>query len=400
MQNIIIEEPYSFVSPGRWEFPYWMWRWVAPWYLRRSHGIVSSEVRNAGLLKHSLAAGHGVMLVPNHSRPCDPFVLSWLARAVGRPFYTMSSWYLFKQSRLLREILRQVGAFSVHREGMDREALKAATNMLVEARRPLVIFPEGVVSRTNDQLGILQEGTAFIARSAAKQRAKGNPKSKVVAHPVAMKYFFRGDPGKSVLPVLEEIEQRLSWRPQDQLPLVDRIAKLGEALLALKEIEHLGRAQQGGIYMRLMLLIDHLLVPLEKEWLAGRRADSVIERVKLLRIAIVPDMANWKITPAERARRWKHLADCYLAQQLSLYHPDYLRSRPTPERIVETVERFEEDLTDVSRPHPPLHAVIQVGEAIEVPPGRERGGEDPLMSQLDKQLRHMLEKLGEETAAP
>ena len=34
-------------------------------------------------------------------------------------------------------------------------------------RRPLVIFAEGVVSRTNDRLNALQEGVAFIARSAA-----------------------------------------------------------------------------------------------------------------------------------------------------------------------------------------------------------------------------------------
>jgi hypothetical protein len=30
------------------------------------------------------------------------------------------------------------------------------------------------------------------------------------------------------------------------------------------------------------------------------------------------------------------------------------------------VKRYEEDLTDVARAHPPIHAVITVGEAIEV----------------------------------
>ena len=38
---------------------------------------------------------------------------------------------------------------------------------------------------------------------------------------------------------------------------------------------------------------------------------------------------------------------------------------PTPERLLETVERYEEDLTDAARPHSPIHAVISVGEAME-----------------------------------
>ena len=42
---------------------------------------------------------------------------------------------------------------------------------------------------------------------------------------------------------------------------------------------------------------------------------------------------------AERARRWEQLADLYLVGQLSCYPPDYLAAKPTPERLLETVER-------------------------------------------------------------
>ena len=90
-------------------------------------------------------------------------------------------------------LLRRIGAFSIFREGLDREALRVAIRILVEARRPLVIFPEGIITRTNDRLGTLQEGVAFIARTAAKQRAQATPPGQVVIHPVALKYFFEGD---------------------------------------------------------------------------------------------------------------------------------------------------------------------------------------------------------------
>ena len=78
-------------------------------------------------------------------------------------------------------------------------------------------------------------------------------------------------------------------------------------------------------------------------------------------------MVAGKVTPEERERRWRDLAACYYAQQMSHYPRDYiLREKNLPERVVETVERFEEDFTDHMRVHEPFHAVIQVGEAIPV----------------------------------
>ena len=113
--------------------------------------------------------------------------------------------------------------------------------------------------------------------------------------------------------------------------------------------------------------------PLEAEWLKGRRESTTVGRVKKLRSAILPDMVAGTITDAERERRWRQLADLYLAQQISCYPPDYLRSNPTPERLLETVERFEEDLTDTTRIHSPMTATVQVGAAISVSPTRDRG---------------------------
>jgi hypothetical protein len=60
---------------------------------------------------------------------------------------------------------------------------------------------------------------------------------------------------------------------------------------------------------------------------------------------------------------------------------------------LETVERYEEDLTDRARPHPQLHAVISVGEAIEASPTRERSADtDPIANELRRQLEMMLEE--------
>ena len=121
----------------------------------------------------------------------------------------MASWHLFMGGRSQAWLLRRIGAFSVYREGLDRTAIKAAIELLAEARRPLVVFPEGIVTRANDRLAALNEGAGFIARSAAKQRAKAEPAARTLIVPVALRYRFLGRLEQSVAPVLDRIETRL-----------------------------------------------------------------------------------------------------------------------------------------------------------------------------------------------
>jgi 1-acyl-sn-glycerol-3-phosphate acyltransferase len=397
MQNVVIAKPYRFVAPHRERLWWRLFCPILPWYLRKTAGLVDVTCRQAERLQASLDAGHGVILAPNHCRPCDPMVLGILTRRLAQPFYVIASWHLFMQGALQTFLLPRLGVFSIYREGTDREALKYATRVIAQAERPLVIFPEGMISRHNDRLNNFMEGTALIARSAAKQRAALTPPGRVVVHPVAIRYFFDGDIRAAVEPVLREIERRLAWQTQEGLTLEERITKIGGALLALKEIEYLGAAQSGTLGERLARLIDRLLVPLEAEWLKGRREPEVIQRVKLLRIALVPEMAAGTLDEAEQQRRWRQLADIYLSQQLASYPVGYWGENPTPERLLETVERFEEDLTDAVRVHAPMRAVVEVGEAIEVAAERVRGAEgDPLMGAIRAQLERMLAASGGE----
>ncbi len=387
MQNVVVAGPYRFVPPHRGGF----WPWLFGRFLvrrkLRDFGVEQLEFRGVERLRASFAAGHGVMLTPNHCRPCDPFIILAMLAGEGRSAYTMASSHLFRQSWMQTWVLRHAGVFSIYREGLDRESLRLAIEVLAEAKRPLVLFPEGVITRSNDRLINLMEGISFIARNAAKARGEaGN----VVVHPVAIRYLHDGDTAAAIAAVLLDIESRLSWRPRPDLPTLDRIAKVGAALLTLKELEHLGGQQPGDLADRLDRLIDHLLVPLETEWLKGKREAGVVARVKSLRIAIVPELAVGDLPEAERARRWRQLEDCYLAQQLALYPRGYL-DQATPERLLETVERFDEDLTDDARIHAPMRAIVEVGEAIPVSVQRERGtAGDPLMEAVRTRIEALL----------
>ena len=401
MHNVIIEKPYEFVPPHRGRIWPAILKHYIPRHLRKTYGLEQIECRGVERLSASIAAGHGIVLAPNHCRPSDPVTMGMLSRAAGVPFYAMASWHIFMQSPFQCWISRRLGAFSVYREGMDRQAMNEATRILETAERPLVIFPEGVITRTNDLLAPLMDGIGFIARTAAKPRAKQSSPGRVVIHPVAIKYFFHGDLEQSASRVIESIEHRLSWQPQRHLTLVERIGKVADALLALKEIEFMEVPQTGDRYERLDRLIDHLLLPLEKEWLSeASPGDSVIARVKKLRMAILRDMVTGDVSEDERTRRWKHLADMYLAQQLCFYPRKYISSHPTPERFIEIVEKFEEDLTDDAQLHLPMTVVMQVGEAIEVEPRRDRSSNgEPVMQEVEVSLREMLKELASESQA-
>ena len=387
MQPVVVAEPYRFVPPHRGGFWPWLFGRCLVRRKLRDFGVEQLEFRGLERLRASFAAGAGVMLTPNHCRPCDPFIILALLAAEGRSAYTMASSHLFRQSWMQTWVLRRAGVFSVYREGLDRESLRLAIEVLAEAKRPLVLFPEGVITRANDRLIHLMEGTSFIARNAAKARGETG---KVVVHPVAIRYLHDGDTAAGIAAVLLDIERRLSWRPRPDLPTLERIAKVGAALLTLKELEHLGAQQPGDLADRIERLVDHLLTPLEAEWLKGKRENGVVARVKSLRIAVVPELAAGELPEAERARRWRQLEDCYLAQQLSLYPRGYLDDA-TPERLLETVERFDEDLTDDARIHRPIRAIVEVGEALPVAAQRERGAAgDPLMDAVRTRIEAML----------
>ncbi|MFP6601573.1 MAG: 1-acyl-sn-glycerol-3-phosphate acyltransferase [Pirellulaceae bacterium] len=400
MQNIIIEKPYKFRPPCRGT----IWSSLIQKcnlftrFLRRKEGVVDHEVRHLDRLLKSLQAGHGILITPNHSRNADPLVMGWITKAAKCHVYAMASWHLFNQDWFTSWAIHKMGGFSVYREGIDRQAINMAVDILNTAERPLVIFPEGAVTRTNDQLHALLDGVAFIARSAAKRRRRRSADLKVVVHPVALKYFFEGDLNVVADEVLTRIEKRLSWRPQRELPLMSRVGKVGMALLSLKELEYFESTQEGSLEQRLDRLIQRLLVPLEEEWFGKSQQGSVIPRIKALRMKVLPEMVRGEVDEEERQRRWKQLADLSVVQQISSYPPDYLSKFPSRDRIFETLERFEEDLTDQVQVHGSLKVVIDIGEAIEVSPDRDRSlKSDPLMNQLETQLQGMLDELAKES---
>jgi len=393
MQNVVVLEPYVPVPPrhGNW-FPK-LFSFILPWFLRKSYGIVDFKFVHLERVQASLRAGHGILLMPNHCRDEDGLVMGRLSCELRQWFYYMGSWHVFKMDPVKAFVLPRLGLFSVYREGADRAAVKTSVDIVARARRPLVIFPEGFLGRTNDRLNALMDGPGAIARAAARKRAHGKPPGQVVIHPVAIRYKVLGPLEPGVNPVLAEIEALLHLAPEPAVALRERVERIAAAMLSCYELEYFGGPQTGTVEERRAALLQKILHQLEDEWGGVRYDEETVQaRVRRLRIAIVPVLTQRKADDAEHQRLWRHLTSIYLAQQLDNYPPGYLDGEPTPERLLETIERFQEDLTDKVRPHVPLQATITIGEAIVVSPAREARGVviDPLLSEVERQLRTML----------
>lgn len=393
MQPMVSEEPYRFIPPVHGKFWPRLLTYVVPTFVDRAYGVADVEFRGVGHVRDSIAKGRAVVLAPNHCRPADPLVVGMLIRETGSRMYAMATSNLFRESALQRFFLRRCGAFSVYREGFDRASTKEAIANLAAGDRFLLLFPEGIVARTNDRVLPLLEGTGFIAAQAAKRR--GEP---VAVHPTAIRYFFQGDDAAlaaTMRPVVEKMEERFVIHTNTSLRLRERIERLDSLLVAVKEIEYFGRSQTGDVAARRADLVERLLGPLEQEWNAGRTDDRMALRLKKLRSTILADMVAGRVDEAERRRRWRHLQRIYDAQRVSNHPPQFYGPETPRERLLETLERLEEDAYDKSTIHRPWKAVVQFGAAIEI--NSRRADEQLLAEGLRQKIQSMLDELASES---
>jgi 1-acyl-sn-glycerol-3-phosphate acyltransferase len=385
-------EPYRFVPPYRGKFWCRLAGHIMPNHLRRGMGVPRWRFQGVDHLRDSLAKGAGILLSVNHCRRADPVLLGTLGLEVRQYLYYVVSYHLFKQGRLMGWWLNRIGGYSILREGADREAIRATVQILAAAERPVVMFPEGTWFRQNDRVGPLQEGLSLIVRQAAKQSDRP-----IVVHPVGMKYWLLKDPRPELGRRLEAMERSLGWKPQRGLDLPDRIAKVGEALLSIKEVEFFGKAQSGALDERIPRLAAAHVAALEKRYLNKEFDGWTLERARRLRVVLVRRLVEVKgDAEASRATR-DALDDLLFAENLVAHSHEYLRERPSLERMTETVERIEETLTDaVERPLAPLGADVAVGPALDVralAAARGGRGPDPLLKRLAGDMQGLLDGL-------
>lgn len=357
--------PYRFYPPRHSRVCHGFGRHYIGHLLRGPNRVARVEIEGLEHLAGVLGRGDGVMLTPNHPDHADCYALYRLGMEVGRRFYYMAAYQIFRG--INGWVLPRIGVFPVDREGADLTAFKTGVDLLARGEQPLVIFPEGEIYYLSGRLTPIREGAAMVATTAARKLPEGRT---IWVVPMAIQYRFLDgvDPLPSLHRLMDQLETTLTWRPRRDRGLFERIYGLAEGVLGLKEYEYLGAYQSGPLPARIAALRDHILASVERRRLGRTIDDTPPVRVKELRRACLEALADPATTP-EQAEDLRHdLADLFLAVQCFSYPGDYLRECPTLERAAETLMKLEEDLLGAaeSPPRAPRRAILKLGEPIDV----------------------------------
>ena len=362
--------------------------------IRLSESIHKVESRGAELLKKSVDNGDGVMIVPNHPRISDPVVLYDLIRRANTPMFAMASWHLFNQTKLHAAIIRLYGGYSINREGLDRESINFSIAAMQNNSRPLLVFPEGATSRTNDSMMPFLDGPTFIARTAARRRSKLGLRT--VIHPVAIRYVFTGDFKKELNRLMDPVEDSLKLSAGQSLEPAARVRRALDALVFKRELEFDVEPDNSlSPFDRRQRLSDSVMATAELRCFGERSESDFSNRIREVRSHVFPELlAKENLSDEEQKIRWRDLERTYLTWQMASYPDDYLAGNPSNDRVLEIAAKIYEDLNDKPRKCSRQKVIVECCEAIEVPAEKHRGPEtDPLIEQVVKQIKAKLETL-------
>lgn len=352
--------------------PFWMAvsdplrRYLAHAYWR----IAEVDTGRIGELFQRFGPKDGVLIAPNHSHEGDGHVMQEAARHLGRRFYYMVARQAFRRHGGIEGwILQRWGAFSIDRESSDRRALHQAIDLLSNGQT-LVIFPEGEIHHLNERLRPLLDGVALIALNAQHKLEKVGTEARVWIVPTTIRYHFIEDVGPPLEAAMKRLEARLFWwKPPRGASMPERIIRFGEALLTLKEKEKLGKSRENedNLPGRIAYLTDALLRRHESAFLGKSQVSgNVALRVKGLRRRLVELWADETVNPETRLDIRDALDDIQLSLQLYSYPGDYLTEKPSPERMAETIEKYEEDIFGRHRSLGRRHAQLLFGEPLDM----------------------------------
>jgi 1-acyl-sn-glycerol-3-phosphate acyltransferase len=380
-----------------------MLHWPRQVYARKAWKVMEVEFQGLQELFGRVQPQDGLLLAPNHSHEGDAHVMLEAARHVRRRFYFMAAWQAFRGHWGIDGwLLQRMGCFSVDREGNDRRAVRQAIDLLTTGN-PLVIFPEGECHHLNERLMPLLEGVAFIATQAQKKQSQSDSGPRVWVVPVGIHYRFIEDVQPQLQAAMKRLEARMFWvKPPAEAPLHERIIRFGEFLLTIKEKDKLGRSgeNEGDLPTRIANLINTLLARHEQEHLKGGiSTEAVPMRVKALRRRLLDMGAAGNVDEATCRKALDGLDDVQFVLQLLSYPGNYIKENPTPERMAETIEKFEEDVFGVARSLGRRRATVRFGEPIDLKTELESGRGRAVVSKVTDRLEGAIQQLLSSTPA-
>ncbi len=284
----------------------------------------------------------------------------------------MAAYDVFYRSRFRCWVMQRVGAFSIDREGSDKQALRQAGELL-ERRAGLVVFPEGNVYLQNDRVTPFHEGAALVGLRVAKRIDSGA--AGVFGVPVSIKATHLGDVRTVQVRALGRMAAAVGAQesPGGMSPL-EYLHHVGIAALRMNLQARGFEVQQATTLPEIIERSAGVVLRSveSKVGLEAREEESIFGRVRAVRTKIHEVRIDPKREADHRiAAVWAD--EAMLAFKIGSYAGNYVSSNPTIDRFSETVEKLEEDVySRVSPPFADRGATVRFGTPIELRPYLER----------------------------
>ena len=364
------DNPYRYFPPKPNRLIAWLGeQWNGRCHLPGTRHLISKvEVENAGpLLDIHSQHGARVLLLPNHSTHSDPQIMVETCRQIGLWSFFMAAYDVFERDAKVAWVMQRMGAFSVDRDGSDRQSLKEAVRSVIDGRYALTIFPEGNVYFMNDRVTPFLDGPAYIAMKAQQELKESG---RIFAVPVSIKVSHVTDSRPSLRETLAEMAAALEVEIDPAGDIVANVHRVGIAMVR-RNLTMRGFLPPNPNYDDLPALLrastELIIEKLEhKIGIEPKAGAELMDRIRSARREIhkVRTSTAREIDHAVAAT-WAD--EAILAFRILSYAGNYLSEKPSLDRVGETIEKMREDL--YSRDFPPYTeriARVRLGEPIDV----------------------------------
>ncbi len=369
----------------------------------RNHQIKQLEISGGERLQKLVDRGERVLMVANHPTHSDPQVMTEVHRRLGLRSCFMAAYDVFLRGKACAWMMQRHGAFSIDREGSDKQSMKEAIRILKEGEYAMTIFPEGNVYLNNDRVTPFMEGAAFVSLRAQKELGEGKP---IYAVPISFKMSYLDDIRELVKQKMDEVAGMAGVQVEGCESALEELQQIGRALLGerMKECQHLPDEEEDwqmqfeGCSQRVIAALE------EKMGLEVKNASDLTGRIRRIRAAIhhirireVEEERNGA-EGTDQMRRWAD--EAILAFRTLTYATPYVAELPSLDRFAETTQKMTEDYTGKSaQPLGGRSAMVHVGEPVNLAEvldhngGKLRSAVSELTAELEEAVQGGIDQL-------
>jgi len=380
--------------------------------LRTKLKVADVEISDDDLATLRSLLGKRCLLLPSHSGGFEPYVVLYLTKLLNTDCNYLAAMEAFEQSPFMGWVMPRLGAYSIIRGAPDRPSFQMTKKLLVEAKRWLVIFPEGQTVWQNDTVIPFQQGVTQIAFRALEEAAKSDANASLFCVPISIKYVYMKDMNDEIQASLARLESQLFAEgdapPRDSY---DRLHRISLAVLGANEKKHGVVPEEGAEFDdRIQQMKTRVVSEMEQKLgITPRHDQALLDRIRTLFNTVDritqeepgPTPYEEKLTRERQDEARDLYTDLWRVLQFIAIYGDYVAENTTVERFMDVLCLLEMEVFGGRRMWGPRRALVKVGtpldlrEHVEAYRADRRGEVRDVTLSLETSVRNMLKTLGE-----